>query len=100
MNIFKLNNKEIETLREWGKTLASREKEARESLVLENCKREFCELFQINNDWYIAMHMESSETLPIVPPDLNRPLDKEHREILKKIIANKIKTETIYDIKA
>ncbi len=73
MNIFKLNADEVATLRNWGSVLMTQKlTEAKESLRLENCQREFCTIFAINEEWFAAMHMDPSPNKTLAAPTLER----------------------------
>ena len=85
-------------MREWGKKLMTEYlDEARETLKEENSTREFFYIFRIEDKYYGAANMEGDN---IIPSNLNRELNRKHREILKECTEGTIELEDIYNIKA
>lgn len=97
MKILKVKPGKEGVIQEWGKKLMTGyAQEAREALREENVSHEFFYLFKIGNDYYIAAHMEGDN---IVPPNLNRELNRKHREVLKECVEEAVELEELYDIK-
>ena len=96
MKIYKIKPNKHESLIAWGKELSvNRKEEAIDALKEENCTHEHMELFKIDNDWYVASYMEGEN---LKPPNIEKEIDRKHKEILRDCIMEKIQTQVIYDL--
>ncbi len=101
MKIYKIKTEHVVTLQKWGKELMNElYAEASETLVEENCVREFCHIFEISASHYAVFYMEPNENSNIIPSNISKKINQKHKEIMNVCIDYRIKTNEIYHIKA
>ena len=98
LRVHKLKKDKVKTFLDWAKRLSTDlAEEARLSIIEEQVIHEHFGMVEIAGEFYLVSNMEGEN---ILPPNLDRPINVEHRKILKDCTDVIIPVDVIIDIKA
>ncbi len=97
MKLYKLKNDKKEIFLNWGILLQTTYfDEVQETLKQENCTKELFNIFELNNEFYVIVHMEGDN---FNKPELSE-LNIKHKQVLKECFDSSIHLEEVYNIKS
>lgn len=96
MKIYKLKPGKEVVFKNWTQQISTTYlHEAVESLKEENCTRELFIMFCIDNNYYVAAHMEGDN---ILPSNREREINITHKTTLAECVESVVPYESLFDI--
>lgn len=98
MKIYQIKSGKAQIFKDWAQKINKElYTEAIKSLEEENVTREIFVMLEINDIHYVIGHMEGDN---IVPSNVNREINLQHKQVMQECIEKVIPIEVLYDLRA
>lgn len=95
--VFKIKEGKEVVWKDWSLKIENELKEeAVETIREESCEREISMMFKIDDVWYAILAGDGE----CLPANMDREINKKHREIKRECFEKRIDIETLYDLNA